>query len=183
MIKVIIGGFIVLLTLFSCNKKVQKNNSNEKKTHSQVLYEHSLLKENIITKGDTISYKKLYELYENDNKIEDMFVFSMTMANKYKYPKAYFDVFDILIGIPLINNNENIDQNCYDTGYNCLDEETKKIAIIYLKEAVYKGDLEASNHVVNYYNKGLKSKIKEIYSDKILIEKALINLKLASSKE
>lgn len=124
------------------------------------------LKINII-KGNITSYEELSTKYFESNYL-DMLPYSLMMANKYHYPRAYYDVYEILM----------VSGGCVeDHNLNCLDDLTKELALDYLKLAIEKSDKTASEIFLEYYNKGKSYPIKEFYENEALVEKAKINMK------
>jgi hypothetical protein len=164
---------IIILISISCNKK------KDEISFSNCHYGYFLdLKEKIICNGDTVVYNELLNIYSDDWNKEDFLSFSIIMANKYDYPKAYFDVFETLISLPNINANICVSNNCLDNGFYCLDEKSKTLAIEYFINAVNKGDKYASKVLLNKFNKDKEYPIKEFYDNLDLVVKAKQNLKI-----
>lgn len=86
------------------------------------------LKSLVWLKGDTVAYNELDIAYLNEENEEEYLVYSLYMANKYNYPRAYFYVYYCLTSI-----YEN-----RPTGK--IDEETKEMALKYLRKGVELGD-------------------------------------------
>ena len=160
------------MLLFSCKKN---NEIAVSRSGSHYLYEISL-KEKVICSGDTSSYLELSTIYSDDANEGDMLAYSLIMANKYNYPDAYYDVFDILNSIPKINGNTCLKKKYFDNEFNSLDKETRNMAIKYFKLAIYKGSITASEKLLNYFNIGKEHPVKEFYLDKNLVVKAKFNL-------
>ena len=53
------------------------------------------------------------------------------------------------------------------------------MALHYLKKAIEKGEVSASEILLDYYDKGKHYPIKELYSDKELVEKAKENVRIS----
>jgi len=94
------------------------------------------LKKLVLSKGDTIAYKELRIAYLNVDYYEEEFLlYSIIMADKYNFPKAYYYVYKCLTSIFEFHH------------YNGkMDEKTKDLALKYLKEGVKLRDGE-STHV------------------------------------
>ncbi len=163
---------IIVIFLCACNNQGKEEKSISSRAHSSV--DEKLIQE-IICQGKIESYQTLLNDYSDNFRYEEMLTYSLIMANKYDYPQAYFDVFDILTSIPNQNASICVSKECLDEGFYCLDDKTKQMAIDYFKQAIYKGNIKASERLLNYYNKGKKFPVKEFYSDEDLIKKAFKN--------
>lgn len=128
---------LLLLIFYSCINKKDKS-------YSDVLYEIRTLKQNVLMKGDTLSYNKLYNYYEYDNKLDELLTVSIVMANRYNNSKAQYRTFDILLN------------NMYDTRKEkyVWDKTSLEMTFLYLKKAVILGNNDAINslkfHIANY---------------------------------
>ena len=103
-----------------------------------------------LKKGDTISYKELWAIYHCSGHNNEFLPIAITMANKYKYAQAYFDVYTNLERINhFINHSKNEDS------LNDLDLETRVLAYSYLTKAASIGHLIAKQRLLLFDNKGL----------------------------
>jgi hypothetical protein len=124
------------------------------------------LKRKLLTEGSIDAYEDLrIKLLDEDETY--ILPYSIIMANKYNYSRAFYDVFEVLI----------ISRGCEDYNLDCLDENTKELALKYLKLAVEKEDETASKVLIYYYDKGKSYPIKELYENEELINKAKENIK------
>ena len=135
----------------------------------------------IVCHGNIESYQTLLDNYADNFRYEEVLAYSLIMANKYDYPQAYFDVFDILTSIPNQNASTCAPKECRDEGFYCLDDKTKQMAIDFFKQAVFKENIYASKKLLHVYNKDSTFPIEILYSDKKLINKAISNLEKDSS--
>ena len=173
-IKSLLIIIIVIFGLFSCNNSKHE----EWVCISGPHYGYQLdLKEKIICEGDTSAYISLITIYADDDNLEDALSYSLIMANKYDYSEAYYDVFDILTSIPQVNANICAEGNCIYFGFDCLDGQTKEIALYYFKQAIYKGSNYASKDLLELYDRNKEFPIKELYSDENLIYVAKKNIR------
>ena len=102
------------------------------------------LKKLVLSKGDTIAYKELRIAYLNVNYYEEEYLlYSIIMADKYNYPKAYYYVYKCLTSIFEFHNY---------TGK--IDEKTKDLALKYLKEGVELNDGESTHVLSELYLEG-----------------------------
>jgi cellulose synthase/poly-beta-1,6-N-acetylglucosamine synthase-like glycosyltransferase len=102
------------------------------------------LKKLVLSKGDTIAYKELSIAYLNVPFYEEEYLlYSIIMADKYKFPKAYFNVYWCLTSI--------FEFHIY-TGK--IDEKTKDLALKYLKEGVELNDGESTHVLSELYLEG-----------------------------
>lgn len=125
------------------------------------------LKRKILEKGDIEAYQDLgIKLLDEDKAY--LLSYSLVMANKYDYSKAYYDVFEIL----MTSNGCSVD---YDL--SCLDDLTKNMMLKYLRKAIEKGDKTASKILLDYYDKDKSYPIEELYRNVELINKAKMNIK------
>lgn len=165
---------IIITFLCSCNNQEKNERSISSRAHSSV--DEKLIEE-IICQGHTESYHILLDDYNDNSRYEEILAYALIMANKYDYPQAYFDVFDILTSIPNRNALICASKECLEEGFYCLDDKTKQMAIDYFKQAVYKGNPTASERLLNSYDKGKEFPIKEFYSDENLMRIASENRK------
>ena len=128
----------------------------------------------IVDYGDTIAYQTLYYHYYDDSRMDVLLGYAIIMANKYDYPAAYYDVFDFLIGMltpPSYSKECN-----HDFGFHCLDNKTQQLALTFFRQAIYKGNIDASERLLNEFDKGKPFAIEELYLDIKLIDKARQNV-------
>lgn len=165
----------ILLVLVSCNKsktetedhlstdKVTINNPYLRDSTSMISIHSSLTRE-IITQGSTEAYDNLYNLYMDNSQDAEMLPYALIMANKYNYPFAYYDVFElILIASKMYQNQDDL--------YNLttLDPQSRQIALSYLMKAYVRGSNNAKNIITEYIEKGGYS-----FSDTTLYKKELM---------
>jgi len=164
--------FIVLSCSNNKNKKmIDTENVICMSPNSHSMQEEEWIKK-IVYYGDTLAYQTMFDYYYDDFRMDILLGYSIIMANKYDYPQAYYDVFDILTLIPQINFEE-----CpHDFGFYCLDNKTQKLALTFFKEAVYKENIYASDRLLNEFDKGKPFAIENLYLDKDLIDKAKQNI-------
>jgi len=113
------------------------------------------LKKLVLSKGDTIAYKELRIAYFNVDYYEEEFLlYSIIMADKYNYPKAYYYVYKCLTSIFEWHH------------YGKIDEKTKILALKYLKEGAELNDSESTNELSKLYFEG-----KYVAKDSILGKK------------
>jgi len=102
------------------------------------------LKKLVLSKGDTIAYKELRIAYLNVDYYEEEFLlYSIIMADKYNFPKAYYYVYRSLTSI--------FEFHQY-TGK--IDEKTKMLALKYLKKGVELNDSESTHVLSELYLEG-----------------------------
>lgn len=133
---------IYILVITSCNKKSNNINDDEYIINSvlcnssyEELYNNEKYMDSLyelaFKKGDTLAYNKINSLSGlSGNAGKEMFL-QQIMAIKYKYSKAYFDMFNIL----QINDNVDI----------------RKLSIYYLLKASEMGNKEAIRYRDIYY--------------------------------
>jgi len=110
------------------------------------------LKKLVLSKGDTIAYIELRIAYFNVDYYEEEFLlYSIIMADKYNYPKAYYYVYKCLTSIFEWHH------------YGKIDEKTKNLALKYLKEGAELNDSESTNELSKLYFEG-----KYVVKDSIL---------------
>jgi len=99
------------------------------------------LKELVLTKGDTVAYNELAIAYLNEDFEEEYLIYSMVMANKYNYHRAYYQVYDCLTSV-------------FEHHAGEIDEGTKALAIEYLKKGVELRDPESTKYLGGLYLEG-----------------------------
>jgi len=157
--------FVSFVLLFSCNNMKKCNDdvfSMSYGGHSTTEYE--CLKK-IVDYGDTIIYQTMFDDYSDNSHIDEFLAYSLIMANKYDFAQAYYDVFYILT-FTLISEE-------YET---CLDETTRQFALDYFKQAIYKGNIIASERLLNEFGENQSYPIKELYLNTALIKQAKQNI-------
>lgn len=87
------------------------------------------LKRLILSKGDTLAYKELKMAYLDVKYFQEYLLYSIIMADKYKYHHAYYDVYYSLTSVFLINHYAG-----------AIDKKTLDLALKYLKEGVELND-------------------------------------------
>lgn len=118
------------------------------------------LKKLVLSKGDTIAYNELRIAYLDVKYYEEEYLlYSIIMADKYKYPRAYYYVYYSLTSI--------FEYHHY-TGK--IDEKTKTLALKYLKEGVDLNDSQSTHELSELYLEG-KYVPKDIILGKKLAEK------------
>lgn len=164
--KVILYLIFTISNLISCSDV--KNNRIKEEKHSKVYNNEDALKKSIVLNGNVSAYDELCTKYVKEEQYIDILPYSFIMATEYNHFEAYYDVFYYLYS----TNN-----SCSDHDLSCLDDETKREALKYLRLGIENGDVASSSILLNYYDKGKHYPIKELYTNKKLIEKAKLNLK------
>lgn len=126
-----VGIILGVISLFYYQKNTSNNYVHIRNFADSVFS----LQSNILSKGDTNSYNKLYVTFR-DNNTYSMLFWSMLMANKYDYPKAYEDVY------------YSIEESYSpDSAIFKMDEKTRTFALHYLKLAAQKNDTSALDKI------------------------------------
>ncbi len=116
------------------------------------------LKKLVLSKGDTLAYKELRIAYFNVEYYEQEYlIYSIIMADKYKFPRAYYYVYLSLT---------SIFERYHYAGK--IDEKTRVLAIKYLKEGVELNDKQSTNELSKLYEEG-----KYVPKDTVLSKKLL----------
>jgi TPR repeat protein len=135
----------ILMILFSCHK--------EKSTYTKSLNTQDrsddVLKDLALNHGDTVAYEDLSISYL-DLPSGLFLPIAEEMANKYKYPQAYYDVY-------------------FELSFDSCNEKSMAKAIKYLKLAFDKGHFQALYTLGNMYYEG-----KYLPKDTILGQKLLM---------
>ena len=152
-----------MLLSFSCNNVEKENNVID-----SMGFDIDVLKKSIILNGDVSAYEILSTKFIKREKYLDILPLSFVMAIEHNHSEAYYDVFYFLY-----NSNSNL---CVDYDLSCLDAQTKKLALKYLKLGIDNGDEACSNVVLDFYDEGKYYPVKEIYSDVKLINMAKLNV-------
>jgi hypothetical protein len=114
-----------------------KNDKTFERSINQFSTNENELKKAILFNGDIDAYNSLSIAYLDYSFQEEFLLYAMIMANKYKYPQAYFDVFTCLTDI-------------YFADISKIDEETANLAIEYLLKAYNKGHHQAKDMVEEF---------------------------------
>ncbi|MCY0968137.1 hypothetical protein [Chryseobacterium wangxinyae] len=140
--------------LFSCFKK--EDNSNEAmvsisnkdtitadsnpymKNYKNVTRMKKLLDDAIIN-GDTISYQDAYKNFIISDNSQQFLYYSIKMARRNNYSRAYFDTYSIL--------------NLLDKKNGFVSESDKNESLFYLLKAYEKGDINAKYKLDDLYTK------------------------------
>jgi TPR repeat protein len=99
------------------------------------------LKELVLTKGDTAAYEELAIAFMNEKYYEEYLIYSILMANKYRYSRAYFQVYCCLT---------------FDLKHHAkiIDEETIALAVKYLKKGAELKECQAMVALGSLYLEG-----------------------------
>ncbi|NOU46583.1 MAG: hypothetical protein HOO86_05905 [Bacteroidales bacterium] len=129
---------VIAIVLISC--KQRKEHSLEVITINNTRPINEL-KELILLKGDTVAYDELAIAYLNEKYEEEYLIYSIVMANRYNYHRAYFQVYDCLTSI-------------FEHHVGVIDEETKALAISYIKRGAELKDPESIKYLGDLYLQG-----------------------------
>lgn len=146
--------FVIFILLILCNCEDDFHNDNRFNQNKDTLRyltmndrfinENAveLARKNIFIKGDTSAYKDL-RIFYLDQPPGDFLPFALVMADKYKYPLAYFDVYssielkNYLTGEKLSKNN--VSNKDYST------------ALSHLKKGAELGDFQCIKTINDLY--------------------------------
>ncbi len=134
---------IFFLTLFiGCNNAKYNEDNMQNSGSNDISMNHvteskSNLTQSIIKHGDTIAYSSLNTFFMDEPYTEEFLFYALIMANMYKYPQAYYDVYFYLTIL-------------FTSDINQIDEETAKMAIKYLIIAAELGHHQAIEEVKKY---------------------------------
>ena len=91
------------MTVISCGKKTSSedkgfNETQDTVSMNQITSNYDTLIRNVTIKGDTNAYDELfYGLIElSPIEVDSIIFYSRTMAEKFSYPRAYYDYLDVL---------------------------------------------------------------------------------------
>lgn len=134
-----LGITAFFLIIVGCDKKKEEFSLNEpSRTYQE-------LKKLALTKGDTIAYHELSIAYM-DSPNDDRFLnIALIMANRYNIPEAYLDVYYFLTDYYHRKDFKNLDD---------LDDNTRALALAYLKKGAERGDKECQKILGHYYIEG-----------------------------
>ena len=122
--------FLILLTscFFSCNSRVENNqsrnkNSNLSETNTYEVYSEEFfnvvkmdsLKSKVKKEGDILAFQELKEIYYNSGLENEFLYYSTFMANVYNYDYAFYTSYSILM-TDIINKKNKIN-NIYANYY------------------------------------------------------------------
>lgn len=127
---------LFMIILSSCNESQMKSMNQPDKPLKE-------LKEKVIKTGDVQSYEELSTAYM-DYSIGEFLPYALLMANKYNYPRAYYDVYESLVLM------QSVGQGTIDS----LDPKTLTMALEYLKLSSEKGLLLGKKILGQYYIDG-----------------------------
>lgn len=99
------------------------------------------LKELVLSKGDTTAFNELAIAFFNQDHKEEYLIYSVIMANKYHFPRAYYQVYNCLTSVC---ESSNI----------IIDKETMELAIKYVKKGAELKDGDALMRLSDLYNEG-----------------------------
>lgn len=97
------------------------------------------LLDNAIINGDTISYQEAYKDFIISEHSQEFLYYSIKMAKRNNYTRAYFDTYTIL--------------NILDKRNGYLSQSDKNEALFYLIKAYEKGDINAKYKLDELYTK------------------------------
>lgn len=132
--KKIIVILLAISSLFGCGDSLNDNAISMNTANRS----DAELRQLIIQKGDSSAYYELSTQYL-DYGYQDFLFYALTMANKYNYPQAYYDVYCCLIEMYL------------PADLYLIDENTATIAINYLIMAANMRH-EHAQEIVREYN-------------------------------
>jgi hypothetical protein len=132
--KILILNIIIMVLFFGCKKNeiVKTQNPIYQSGYENKAILDSLLRKAIIL-GDTIAYKRAYKEFQISGHNKEFLYFSIKMAERNNYLKAYFDVYQI------IKVNDMIEK--FD------DKKTSNIGLFYLIKAYKKGDKNSRDEI------------------------------------
>jgi len=132
----IISIFMLVLLLSSCNE--EKHKGGEVQASNSVSTYTQQLKNAIMLSGDEEAYRNLKLYYMDTENPEDIFFYSLVMANKYGNKQAFFDVYFMI-------SLRTFPKECV------IDSLSANMAIKYLIIASQKGHKQ-SKDIVDKYN-------------------------------
>lgn len=160
----IIGLFLGYFVYQQTNKRISKDSDTtcfqyimderycEQKLDSISENPEKLLLDSVVYKGNKDAYDELFVFYMKKKKVYEFLPIALLMSNKYNYDLASLDVF-----LCLHSFNLDKSKNKYFNYFNLdnLDENTRSLAIGYLKKASNEGNAHAKEILAQYYLKGL----------------------------
>ena len=161
------ANLIFILIIMGCTNTTPDYQEKKKSDTVDYIYVNSTrpVKELIplVLNGDTDAYYELYIAYYELNP-SDFLPYALLMANKYDYDKAYYDVFDRLTLLYWKSYNKSI-------SLDSLDNQTRKMALDYLKKGAEKGEYNSLRDLGWLYLEGKHVKKDTILGNQLL-EKA-----------
>jgi len=157
--KIYMITIIILILIIAFQFILYENNKPIKVEIINKKYHPEILKNKVLTKGDTAAYKELEFAFFDENRLDEYLIYSIIMANKYNYPLAYYNVYHYLSSF--YENHE----------IGVFDENTKELAMKYLKKGAELNDPESIRELGDLYMKGLYLK-KDTLIGKVLLERA-----------
>jgi TPR repeat protein len=136
--------------LFSCTRK-DENKTSIIKTDTIIKdpnpyivnYENKermkKMLDSAIINADTLSYQQAFKDFIVSEHSQEFLYYSIKMAKRNNYPRAYFDTYTIL--------------NILDKRNGYLSQSDKNEALFYLLKAYEKGDINAKYKLDNLYTK------------------------------
>lgn len=119
--------FILSFILLSCSQNnIKQEYCLSDNSHSCNYVDNA---ERILIYGDTALYDSIFDRFSDDLAMDMMLPFSIIMANKFDYNKAFFDVYYVLM-------NLNLNFSIYDVE---IDSITQLLATEYYLKAIEKG--------------------------------------------
>ena len=129
---------MVLICTLSCNQKREHPIHVRTLNSTRPIKE---LKELVLLKGDTVAYDELWVAFMNEKYNQEYLIYSIVMADRYNYPHAFFLVYYCLTSV-------------FEYKAGVIDEETKTLAIKYLKRGVDLKDCNSTKELGNLYLEG-----------------------------
>jgi TPR repeat protein len=148
---------LILVLIFSTSCKSKNERQIEVITMNQTRPINEL-KKLVLTKGDTLAYDELEIAFLHEKYREEYLIYSIIMADKYNYPRAYFQVYHCLT-------------SAFENHNGVIDEATKKMALNYLQKGVDLGECQSTKKLGELYMTG-KYVLKDTVLGKKLEEKS-----------
>lgn len=148
--------FVLLIAnslLFACNEKRVEVGYEITEREKKSLKEKSL-------QGDITAYSKLQEYYTLNNEINEQYLLSLIVANKYNNKEAYFSLYWSLL------NSEGGDFSIEELLFK-LDNRTKYYCLYYLLKSYELGYYESIYHCTEIFHSEKNFPKSETYLDSI----------------
>jgi hypothetical protein len=131
---------LLILILYSCNQREENTKSivQEFFKDPQRVYE---LEQNAIVDGDRIAYDEVFSKYLMDARASEILYISMVMANKWNYPKAYYDTYCIL------------STECLGSTISKINDKNRELAIFFLLRSSELGYATANLDIQTIFGK------------------------------
>lgn len=150
--------YILLLlapSTISCNENKRSDIKREKVKHVSITKSNILLDAERVKQlkaaafnGDTIAYNELSEAYADMGAYDDFLFVSMTVAHRYSFSQAMFDVYQCFSSAPL-----QVEKSDY-----AIDSVTKNLALFYLLKSYELGYTLAKKKVeIEFENQKIPS--------------------------